>query len=220
MQKKKRVLVTGGPTRAYFDDVRYISNVSSGKTAFEICKELKKNQHEVYAVIGPTDEPFDSLGLEKFITVETNQQMHEEVLKLCRKSKPNWGVFAAAVLDFVPTKTENKKVSSKEKKWTVTLKPAPKIIDEVKSIYPDVRVIGFKLQTRKTAAFEKEFFSEELIRKKKLFGLCLNFLEEVSAKKHHAFLSNCFGEKKIARSKKEIALWVAAQIQKVYYKES
>ena len=48
-----RVMVTAGPTREYLDDVRYLSNASSGRMGYAVCEALLAAGHEVELVSGP-----------------------------------------------------------------------------------------------------------------------------------------------------------------------
>ena len=51
---KRNVIVTGGPTREYLDQVRFISNASSGLTGIELAKEAQLQGAKVHLVLGPT----------------------------------------------------------------------------------------------------------------------------------------------------------------------
>ena len=90
MTRRQRlsVLVTGGPTRAYLDDVRYLSNYSTGELAFDVCRELVQDGFEVHAVIGPSHFPFEGLKLKTCRRVETIFEMRAEIMELCRRKKP------------------------------------------------------------------------------------------------------------------------------------
>ena len=48
-----RILLTAGPTRAYIDDVRYLTNGSSGKMAAAIARAALAAGHDVTIVSGP-----------------------------------------------------------------------------------------------------------------------------------------------------------------------
>ena len=48
-----KVLVTAGPTREYLDDVRYLSNDSSGKMGFAVAAALAAAGHDCVLVSGP-----------------------------------------------------------------------------------------------------------------------------------------------------------------------
>jgi phosphopantothenoylcysteine synthetase/decarboxylase len=206
-----RVLVTGGPTRAYLDAVRYLSNLSTGRTAFTICQELSRSA-DVAAVVGPTALDFGKLQLTHLVQVETNREMRAAVLGLCRSFRPHYVVFSAAVLDFEPMKQLEGKTSSKIKRWNLSLRPAPKIIDEVGERFPKIRRIGFKLETKKKRGSALRRLAAETMDHKKLDGLCLNFLSDVGEASHHAYLFSSTGELTEARTKKQIADWIVGRI--------
>ncbi|MCA9045152.1 MAG: phosphopantothenoylcysteine decarboxylase, partial [Planctomycetaceae bacterium] len=50
-----RILVTAGPTREYFDDVRYLSNASSGRMGYAIVAAAIARGWEVVLVSGPVE---------------------------------------------------------------------------------------------------------------------------------------------------------------------
>ena len=50
-----RIMITAGPTREYLDDVRYLSNASSGRMGYALAAAALKNGHEVILVSGPVD---------------------------------------------------------------------------------------------------------------------------------------------------------------------
>ncbi|MBI3866733.1 MAG: phosphopantothenoylcysteine decarboxylase [Planctomycetia bacterium] len=93
-----KILITAGPTREYLDDVRFLSNASSGKMGYALAEAAVAAGHGVVLVSGPVAlEP--PAGAE-FHSVETTGQMHEA----CLRSFPGCdGVIgAAAVCDYRP----------------------------------------------------------------------------------------------------------------------
>ncbi len=48
-----RILITAGPTREYLDDVRYLSNASSGRMGFAIAEAITAAGHQAVLVSGP-----------------------------------------------------------------------------------------------------------------------------------------------------------------------
>lgn len=205
MRKRLKILVTGGPTRAYLDDVRYISNYSTGALSWHLCQALKKSRFRVAAVVGPTEYEFEKLSLDKLVNVETNVEMYQTVLSLCRTFKPDVVVFSAAVLDFAPRERLRGKVSSEMKNWNIELVPAPKIIDEVGSRFPGISRIGFKLQSDRMNGKERGRFAMGYLKKKGLDALCLNFRKEIGGKAHKAYLFGKDRSFRVVRDKEEIA---------------
>lgn len=54
--------------------------------------------------------------------------------------------MAAAAADYTPENPSRKKIKSTQKKIKISLKKAPKIIDQVKKIQKNVLLIGFKAE--------------------------------------------------------------------------
>lgn len=93
-----RVLVTSGPTREPLDDVRYLSNRSSGKMGAAVARAALLMGGEVTVVAGPQDEPLPA-GAD-LVRVETALEMHEAALSRA----PGCGLIVgvAAVADYRP----------------------------------------------------------------------------------------------------------------------
>ena len=68
-----RILITAGPTREYLDDVRYLSNASSGRMGYALAEAVLAAGHEVILVSGPVALT-PPVGCE-FHAVETTEQM-------------------------------------------------------------------------------------------------------------------------------------------------
>src|SRR5688572_14619996 len=55
-RRTPRVVVTAGPTREAIDDVRFLSNASTGRMGIEIARDLARRGASVVLVLGPTTE--------------------------------------------------------------------------------------------------------------------------------------------------------------------
>lgn len=212
-QRSIRVLVTGGPTRAYLDKVRYLSNYSTGEMAFAICRALLRQKMKVAVVSGPTTQPWDKLSLARCAKVETFEEMRETVLINCERFRPDVAVFAAAVLDFSPGSIEKEKVSSSRKTWTIRLVPNPKIIDEVGKKFPLIKRIGFKLEWDRPSDKTVRQMGEAYLKRKQLKALILNFLSEIGTKGHPTYLFTPEGLVDRVETKNETASWIAQYIR-------
>lgn len=188
------------------DQVRYLSNYSTGYLGFEICKALEP-QAEVIAVVGPCEAPFEKLKNVTVIKVETVDEMYHAVMEVCSKQKPSFAVLAAAVLDFAPRKIKAGKVSS-DKTWTIDLIPTPKIIDEMTQKFPKIKKVAFKLEWEMTSLKAIKQFAIRNMKQKSADALCLNFLSQIEGKSHPAYLFSRDGKFKKTNTKKEIATWI------------
>ncbi len=92
------LLVTAGPTREFVDDVRYLSNLSSGRMGYAVAAAGAAAGHAVVLVSGPTALSAPP-GVER-IDVESAEEMYQAL-----KARWAWAealVMAAAVADYRP----------------------------------------------------------------------------------------------------------------------
>ena len=143
----KKILITVGPTIEQIDPVRAITNQSSGKTGVSLAKELVSAGAKVTFVYGPGNE-IPPKGA-KIINVVTSNQMFNAVKKEL-KNKFDIVIMAAAVADYIPKNPSKKKIKSSKTNISITLKKAPKIIDQIKKIQKNVLLVGFKVETNVT----------------------------------------------------------------------
>jgi phosphopantothenoylcysteine decarboxylase/phosphopantothenate--cysteine ligase len=141
--KNKNCLITAGPTIEPIDNIRYLSNYSSGKQGYEIAKQMILCGANVTLISGPTNlqAPFKS----KLIKVSTATEMYKAVKK---NLKTDIAIFTAAVADASPKKFSKVKIK-KENYKTINLKKNKDILYEVSSSKknrPKI-VIGFAAET-------------------------------------------------------------------------
>lgn len=93
-----RILITAGPTREYLDDVRYLSNASSGRMGYAIVDAVRAAGHDAVLVSGPVALT-PPAGCEVH-QVETTEELHDVCNRLFVSCQ---GVIAtAAVCDYRP----------------------------------------------------------------------------------------------------------------------
>lgn len=142
---KKKVIVTGGPTREYLDPVRFISNRSSGKMGYAIAGECIRRGAEVILISGPSALQAPR-GLKAFVKVETAGEMREAVFK--NLSKTDIVIMAAAPADFSPEKKEKIKIDKSEK-LSIKFKNTPDILAEIGKLKKRPLLVGFAAETGK-----------------------------------------------------------------------
>src|SRR5258708_375693 len=122
-----RFLITAGPTREFFDPIRYISNRSSGKMGYAIAGAARTLASQVVLVSGPTTLTAPK-GVE-FVSVTTAQEMAEAVWS--RFEAVDVCIMAAAVCDFRPTKAVTSKIKKGSFSGMLELEPTPDILAEL-----------------------------------------------------------------------------------------
>jgi phosphopantothenoylcysteine decarboxylase/phosphopantothenate--cysteine ligase len=148
--KGKKIVITAGPTRAYIDPARFISNPSSGKMGFALAKAATSMGAEVVLISGPTDS---RLNFKNLIRVETTEQMLHAVQRELNdgngsKAKIDLFIGAAAVNDFSTVNVQTKKSSKPAGSFSIEMKPEIDIISQVSnSPHRPKMVVGFAAET-------------------------------------------------------------------------
>jgi phosphopantothenoylcysteine decarboxylase/phosphopantothenate--cysteine ligase len=192
----RRVIVTGGGTIEKIDDVRYISNFSSGKMASALATALYLKGADVNLIatrfesnlpsqihtieVESSEEMLeylqDSVRIAKKGKLSKATLMRDEQIHLIQK-KP-YLFMAAAVSDYVPKYPQNKKLKKEMlgKEYNLELKEN---IDILKTIDKEgITAIGFKAEMDKTNAIDN---ASKMLKAKNLDAVCLNILEDSSS---------------------------------------
>jgi len=166
-----KVLITAGPTQEPIDDVRYITNASSGKFGVALASEAMRRGHEVTLIHGPVTLQLPDC---KRIGVKTAQEMLKAVTD---ELKGGYNIFipTAAVADYAPVKTSGKIRSGEA--MTLKLQPTRKIIDEVRAAYPELFIVGFKAEYGSTKE-SLRVKAQEFLKRKKLNMLVANDIQK------------------------------------------
>lgn len=139
-----RVLVTAGPTREYLDDVRYLSNASSGKMGYAIAEALVSIGWEAVLVSGPVDlRP--PTGCE-FHSVVTTSEMREACVRLFPDC--DGVIAAAAVCDYKPITRLQGKLSKHGGPVTIEMIETDDVLAELGRQKAHRWVVGFALEAQ------------------------------------------------------------------------
>ena len=165
--KNKNVLITSGPTWVAIDDVRVISNRSTGEMGRALARAFQKVGARVTLLEGPIS--FEEL----------ERRLEKELRKNYQVV-----VHAAAVSDYQLKRPFPSKLSSHKRNLSLTLKPTKKIIQSIKKINPKVFLVGFKLEPRLTKSKVKGL-TKDLFKKA---GCDLVVANKVNGKSYQGFM--------------------------------
>lgn len=192
----RRVIVTGGGTIEKIDDVRYISNFSSGKMAASMATALYCMGADVNLISTKFDPllPNDVYTLD----VEDSQEMYEylvDSIRIAKKGKLSKATLVrdehihliqkkpylfmvAAVSDYIPQNPQEGKLKKETLGESFDLK-LTKNIDILSSIDKEgINVIGFKAEMDAQNALKN---AQNMQKSKALDGVCLNLLKDSSS---------------------------------------
>jgi phosphopantothenoylcysteine decarboxylase/phosphopantothenate--cysteine ligase len=119
-----RILLTAGPTRAYIDDVRFLTNASSGRMAAALAQAALAAGHEVTIVSGPVQLRYPTAA--RVIPVITTRDMLDA--SLAELSSVEGVVATAAPCDFEPVRRVAGKIPRQGDGLALELAPTPDVI--------------------------------------------------------------------------------------------
>jgi phosphopantothenoylcysteine decarboxylase/phosphopantothenate--cysteine ligase len=147
----KKILIIGGSSAEPIDDIRIITNRSSGKTTISLALNsfYRGADVELWYGISKKQPP-------NFIKT-TNFESINDISKLIKTKdlkKYDIIIICAALSDYIPNKKKGKIPSGKDK-LIIEMLPAQKIIEGLRKSAPKVKIIGFKVEEKVTKLKEK-----------------------------------------------------------------
>ena len=189
----RKVVLSGGGTVEKIDDVRYISNFSSGKMASSLALSLYLKGAEVCLV---SSRGFEDLPADiHVIPVQSSGEMYEYLVDSVRVAKKGvltkttlmdasrpeliqktpYLFMVAAVSDYIPTFPQDGKMKKDMigPSWDLNLKQNIDILSSLDK--SEMITIGFKAEMDEVSALNN---ASTMLEKKNLDGVCLNILGE------------------------------------------
>ncbi len=172
--KGKKILITAGPTYEPIDPVRFIGNYSSGKMGFALAEECARRGAEVTLISGPVDLHVTSSLIQR-VDVKTASKMYD--ISVDAFPTMDAAILCAAVADFTPKETFDKKVKREGNQLVLELKPTKDIaasLGEMKQA--NQKLVGFALETN-----NEEIHAKDKLKRKNLDFIVLNSLRDSGA---------------------------------------
>ncbi len=180
------VIITGGGTIEKIDDVRYLSNFSSGKMACSLALALFFRGADVKIISTAFPERLPHSMVQ--IGIESSDAMLEYLNDFIRvaknsataqlKEKKPFVFMAAAVSDFIPAHAENGKVKKSDigEVWPLELKQNTDLLASIDK--EGIYAIGFKAEMDKDRGLDN---AKAMLEKKGLDAVCYNLLKDRSS---------------------------------------
>ena len=226
----KKIVITAVGTSEKIDNVRKITNSSSGKLGMTIANHLlEEKDNLIYYVcsknsLRPRDERV------KIIEIDGTIDLKNKIESLLLNEKIDYFVHSMAVSDYMTNyvttiervkesikNTNNidnafsnieiingNKISSHEDNLVIVLKPTPKIISLIKDLSPSTYLVGFKLLD---GVSKEELLSvaKKLRDKNKCDLVVANDLSTIRNGEHIAYIIDKDDEIEESRGKDDIA---------------
>jgi len=155
-----RVVITSGPSYEPIDQVRRITNSSTGELGTLLAEGFAEAGHSVVCFRGIASTFAAPLWPVEVIPFATNDELREGLVRLPAREEVNVVLHAAALCDFkIKALVDDQgaplpgdKVSSRSGNLHLTLEPAPKLITTLRRMFPASILVGWKFELDGTNA--------------------------------------------------------------------
>lgn len=210
-----KVVITAGGVKEKIDEVRSITNSSSGKLGKKIAHTfLCREEVELIYIYGGIAEPIDDIRVKNIYIKDTNDLLNV-VIDVLTNNKIDIFIHSMAVADYTTSYVidfgklqelvqnveiknldnyiegcrllTNSKISSDIEEPAIVLRKTPKIIKKIKEISPYTFLVGFKLLENVS---DEELFDVgfDLLRKNRCNLVLANDIKKIREGNHRGLL--------------------------------
>ncbi|MBU6411140.1 MAG: DNA/pantothenate metabolism flavoprotein domain protein [Verrucomicrobiota bacterium] len=168
-------VVTAGPTYEPLDDVRRLTNFSTGRLGAELANFLVARGHRVTLLIGEMATYTGPRRAQQIEFYSTTADLRKKMKAVCRKGTDAI-LHAAAVSDFAFGKVRKRsshgawtvirsgKISTRHGLLLAEMAPTPKILPELRGWLPAAKIVGWKYEVEGGRADALAAAQEQLVR--------------------------------------------------------
>lgn len=149
-----KVIVTTGPSYEPIDEVRRITNFSTGELGVMLSESLAKEGFEVFCLKG-TYATYPGPGSScQLLHFATNDDLFDQLQDLAAKHEISGVLHVAALCDYKVKQVQNErgqkqdsgKIESRAGALTILLEPARKVIASMRELFPKTVLVGWKYE--------------------------------------------------------------------------
>lgn len=171
------ILITAGPTREHLDDVRFLSNASSGRMGCALAEAALAAGHHVTMVLGPVERtPPNEVDVRSVTSALEMQAAAQDAFATCDVL-----VAAAAVCDWRPAVRAAGKPKKQAGSQTLELVPNPDIVAGLAAQKGARVVFGFALESASAGMPAAIARGKEKLRNKQLDAVVVNLHDVIGS---------------------------------------
>jgi len=176
---KRKIIITGGPTREWFDPIRFLSNASTGKMGVALADEASKLSGDVVFIHGPVSDSLLQNKKYRMVSVESTEDMLNAVL--IELTDDSVLIMSAAPADYTPVQKSDLKIKKGDGEMSFELKRTPDILKNISKYREEnslnnLFMVGFAAETDNT-----EEYALGKLKSKGLNMICLNDVSQAGA---------------------------------------
>lgn len=140
-----RIIVTCGPSYEPIDEVRRITNFSTGELGMRLTQQLRAAGHEVTCFRGEAATWHDPATAS--VAFSTNDDLLAKLSATAKAGGVEAIFHVAALADFrVERPRAERKIASRGGELVLTLVPATKLIGQLRELFPTAKIVGWKYE--------------------------------------------------------------------------
>ena len=149
-----RLLITCGPSSEPIDQVRRITNFSTGKSGIFLSNYFTQQGHAVTCLASVNRTCHEGIKTSQVTEYATTHDLGKILKDLSQGQEFDCVLHLAALSDYTISKItdssgnplSDSKISSNHPSLHLTLKPAPKLISQMRAFFPKSKIIGWKYE--------------------------------------------------------------------------
>lgn len=227
-----KIIITAGGTSEKIDDVRTITNTSTGRLGYAIGTAFVNSYagdiEKIYYLHG-TRAPYVESDIVEPVRIGGVADLQRQLERLLTEEKIDAVIHAMAVSDYVVKEVttldrirgvedaehgadlSGNKISSDIDDLVIHMKRSPKVIGIIKKLSPETTLVGFKLLSG-VPHEELIAVGRGLMEKNDCDFVLANDLREIDAEHHRGYLIHRSGAYDSMESKEEIAEMIARRV--------
>jgi phosphopantothenoylcysteine synthetase/decarboxylase len=149
-----RIVITAGPSYAPLDQVRRLTNFSTGELGTLLAEKFAGNGHRVLCLRSELSTFSAPLWGVEVAPFSTNESLQSHLERIVAREEVQLVFHAAALCDFTVREVTDEqgqpiagdKAPSRAGPLRVTLDPAPKLIARMRKLFPASLIVGWKYE--------------------------------------------------------------------------
>jgi phosphopantothenoylcysteine decarboxylase / phosphopantothenate---cysteine ligase len=187
------ILITAGPTREFFDDVRFLSNASSGRMGCALAESAMTAGHKTTLIMGPTEiVPPVGATVISVVSALQMQRAAEDVF-----ATTDVVLAAAAVSDWRPATRAPGKPARQSGEVAVNLIPNPDIVAGLGHEKGSRVVFGFALESTSAGMSAAIARGRRKILSKRLDAVVVNLHDAIGSEEADFVLCHADGRDEV-----------------------
>lgn len=149
-----RIVITCGPSYEPVDEVRRLTNFSTGELGVLLANRLTADGHEVFCLKGEAATYAGVCDARHQLAYSTNDDLMQQLETIAAQGDIGAVLHCAALCDFKVKQVQTsdgealteRKVSSRAGDLVILLEPASKVITKLRGLFPQAQIIGWKYE--------------------------------------------------------------------------